>query len=45
WAHRALPNGRIELRDKATDDIKAALNQAVGKPVIEKVLFTDFVMQ
>ncbi|WP_033084763.1 flagellar basal body-associated protein FliL [Vibrio cholerae] len=39
------PNGRIELRDKATDDIKAALNQAVGKPVIEKVLFTDFVMQ
>ncbi|MCX9489127.1 flagellar basal body-associated protein FliL, partial [Vibrio cholerae] len=24
---------------------KAALNQAVGKPVIEKVLFTDFVMQ
>ncbi|ENM3887110.1 flagellar basal body-associated protein FliL [Vibrio cholerae] len=39
------PNGRIELRDKATDDIKAALNQAVGKSVIEKVLFTDFVMQ
>ncbi|GHW23447.1 flagellar protein FliL, putative [Vibrio cholerae] len=39
------PNGRIELRDKATEDIKAALNQAVGKPVIEKVLFTDFVMQ
>ncbi len=39
------PNGRIERRDKATDDIKAALNQAVGKPVIEKVLFTDFVMQ
>ncbi|EGR1262827.1 flagellar basal body-associated protein FliL [Vibrio cholerae] len=39
------PNGRIELRDKASDDIKAALNQAVGKPVIEKVLFTDFVMQ
>ncbi|KQA23241.1 flagellar basal body-associated protein FliL [Vibrio metoecus] len=39
------PNGRIELRDKATEDIKAALNQAVGKPIIEKVLFTDFVMQ
>ncbi len=39
------PNGRIELRDKATDDIKAALNQAVGKPVIVKVPFTDFVMQ
>ncbi|AQP35641.1 MULTISPECIES: flagellar basal body-associated protein FliL [Vibrio] len=39
------PTGRIELRDKATDDIKAALTKAVGQPVIEKVLFTDFVMQ
>ncbi len=39
------PNGRIALRDNATDEIKAALNQAVGKPVFEKVLFTDFVMQ
>ncbi len=38
-------NGRVELRNKATDDIKAALSQAVGKPVIEKVLFTDFVIQ
>ncbi|WP_423839722.1 flagellar basal body-associated protein FliL [Vibrio mytili] len=39
------PNGRVELRDRATEDIKAALNAAVGKPVIEKVLFTDFVIQ
>ncbi|MDN3614416.1 flagellar basal body-associated protein FliL [Vibrio gallaecicus] len=39
------PTGRIELRDKATEDIKASLTQAVGKPVIEKVLFTDFVIQ
>ncbi len=39
------PNGRIELRDKATDDIKTALTKVVGKPVIERVLFTDFVMQ
>ncbi|MEF1339983.1 flagellar basal body-associated protein FliL, partial [Vibrio rotiferianus] len=39
------PDGRIELRNRATDDIKAALNAAVGKPVIEKVLFTDFVIQ
>jgi flagellar protein FliL len=39
------PTGRIELRDKATDDIKAALTKAVGQPVVEKVLFTDFVMQ
>ncbi|MGR5407824.1 flagellar basal body-associated protein FliL [Vibrio sp. PNB22_8_1] len=39
------PSGRVELRDRASDDIKAALNVAVGKPVIEKVLFTDFVIQ
>lgn len=38
-------NGRIELRDKATADIKAALTKVVGQPVIERVLFTDFVMQ
>lgn len=37
--------GRIELRDQATDDIKAAMTKVVGKPVIERVLFTDFVMQ
>ncbi len=35
----------MELRDRASDDIKAALNAAVGMPVIEKVLFTDFVIQ
>lgn len=39
------PTGRIDLREKATDDIRAAMNKAVGKPVVEKVLFTDFVMQ
>ena len=39
------PTGRVELRDRASNDIKAALNAAVGKPVIEKVLFTDFVIQ
>lgn len=38
-------NGRVELRDKATEDIKTTLNRAVGKPVIERVLFTDFVIQ
>jgi len=38
-------NGRVELRDKATEDIKAAMTKIVGKPVIERVLFTDFVMQ
>lgn len=39
------PMGRVDLRDRASEDIKAALNAAVGAPVIEKVLFTDFVIQ
>ncbi|EDP59163.1 flagellar basal body-associated protein FliL [Vibrio sp. AND4] len=39
------PTGRVELRERASDDIKAALSTAVGQPVIEKVLFTDFVIQ
>ncbi|MGF1695898.1 flagellar basal body-associated protein FliL [Vibrio kyushuensis] len=38
-------NGRVELRDKASEDIKANLTRAVGHPVIERVLFTDFVIQ
>ncbi|MBU2897330.1 flagellar basal body-associated protein FliL [Vibrio hepatarius] len=38
-------NGRVDLREKATNDIKASLNRAVGEPVIERVLFTDFVIQ
>ncbi len=38
-------NGRIELRKRATDDVQAALAKVVGSPVIEKVLFTDFVIQ
>ncbi|MDA0127462.1 flagellar basal body-associated protein FliL [Vibrio sp. MarTm2] len=38
-------NGRVELREKATEDIKASLTRAVGQPVIERVLFTDFVIQ
>jgi flagellar FliL protein len=37
--------GRIDLRDKATEDIRTSLMKAVGNPVIEKVLFTDFVIQ
>lgn len=39
------PLGRTQLRDQATEDIKSALTELVGQPVIEKVLFTDFVMQ
>ena len=38
-------NGRGELRDKITEDVKVALNKAIGEPVIERVLFTDSVMQ
>ncbi|MGR5093811.1 flagellar basal body-associated protein FliL [Vibrio maritimus] len=38
-------NGRVELRDQATQDVQASLSQVVGKPVIERVLFTDFVIQ
>ncbi|NOH70431.1 flagellar basal body-associated protein FliL [Vibrio pectenicida] len=38
-------NGRVELREKATNDIKASLSRAVGQPVVERVLFTDFVIQ
>ncbi|MCW8347647.1 flagellar basal body-associated protein FliL [Vibrio sp. ZSDZ65] len=38
-------NGRVELRDQATADIQSSLSQVVGKPVIERVLFTDFVIQ
>ncbi len=39
------PTGRIELRQKATSDIQATLTEVVGQPVIERVLFTDFVIQ
>ena len=39
------PGGRTQLRDQATKDIQATLQEVVGKPVIEKVLFTDFVIQ
>lgn len=39
------PTGRLNLRDQATDNIKAKLTALIGEPVIEKVLFTDFVIQ
>ncbi|PMH41035.1 flagellar basal body-associated protein FliL [Vibrio sp. 10N.286.49.B3] len=39
------PDGRAELRDKATEDIQAQLVIAIGQSVIDKVLFTDFVIQ
>lgn len=39
------PTGRTKLRDQATENIRATLKELVGQPVIEKVLFTDFVIQ
>ncbi|RYU69530.1 flagellar basal body-associated protein FliL [Aliivibrio finisterrensis] len=39
------PRGRIDLRDQATRDIQDAFTKITAKPVVEKVLFTDFVMQ
>ena len=39
------PTGRAQLRDQATENIRATLQDLVGRPVIEKVLFTDFVIQ
>lgn len=39
------PRGRIELREQATRDIQDAFTKITAKPVVEKVLFTDFVMQ
>ncbi|GAL33191.1 flagellar biosynthesis protein FliL [Vibrio maritimus] len=37
--------GRVELRDQATTDVQTSLSQVVGSPVVERVLFTDFVIQ
>lgn len=39
------PTGRTQLRDQATENIRATMTELVGQPVIEKVLFTDFVIQ
>jgi flagellar FliL protein len=39
------PGGRTQLRDQATKDIQATLQEVFGKPVVERVLFTDFVIQ
>jgi flagellar FliL protein len=37
--------GRVELREQATTDVRSSLSQVVGSPVVERVLFTDFVIQ
>lgn len=38
-------DGRIKLREQATQAVKSALNELENKEVIERVLFTDFVIQ
>ena len=37
--------GRTELREQTTSDLKMVFTQTVGEPVIDKILFTDFVIQ
>lgn len=41
----STPQGKDEIRDKALADVQTALKELTGKSVIEKVLFTGFVMQ
>ncbi|MGB5324658.1 MAG: flagellar basal body-associated FliL family protein [Pseudomonadales bacterium] len=39
------PEGREELREQCLLAVQEILNKEIGKPGVEKVLFTDFVMQ
>lgn len=39
------PNGRVELREKARESVQGALQKVSGRQVVERVLFTGFVMQ
>ncbi|WP_413284881.1 flagellar basal body-associated protein FliL [Vibrio sp. MA40-2] len=39
------PTGRTQLREQATENIRTTMTELVGQPVIERVLFTDFVIQ
>lgn len=39
------PEGRETLRQQCLDAVQEILNTEIGKPGVEKVLFTDFVMQ
>lgn len=39
------PQGKRALRDAAVDRVQAILQQEIGMPGIEQVLFTEFVMQ
>lgn len=37
--------GKIELREKALEEVQAAMKEYTGSEVVEQVLFTGFVMQ
>lgn len=37
--------GQIEVRKQAVDAVQAAMEKVTGKPLVERVLFTGFVMQ
>ena len=39
------PDGRIALKLECLAAVQEILNAEIGKPGVEKVLFTDFVMQ
>ncbi|MGB2272210.1 MAG: flagellar basal body-associated FliL family protein, partial [Pseudomonadales bacterium] len=39
------PEGRESLRAECLAAVQAIMNKEIGKPGIEKILFTDFVMQ
>ncbi len=39
------PQGRSQLKEQATENIQASMTELIGKPVVEQVLFTDFVIQ
>ena len=37
--------GKIELREQAVTEVQKALKEIEGRDVVERVLFTGFVMQ
>ncbi|CZF80277.1 flagellar basal body-associated protein FliL [Grimontia kaedaensis] len=39
------PQGQVEVRKQAVDTVQAAMEKVTGKTVVERVLFTGFVMQ
>ncbi|OOF28526.1 flagellar basal body-associated protein FliL [Salinivibrio sp. IB872] len=39
------PQGQLEVRRQAAENVRAALIKVTGDPVVERVLFTGFVMQ